>query len=82
MYPYSYGYDPGIGKFGLLTLSYTSDSSVNGYLEILFKANPSSSFVNFDMVTLDAVPVPPTLWLLGSGLAGLGLLRRKWGLKA
>lgn len=27
-------------------------------------------------------PIPGAVWLFGSGLAGLGLLRRKWGMKA
>ena len=27
------------------------------------------------------VPVPPTVLLMGSGLVGLALLRRKWSLK-
>jgi hypothetical protein len=36
-----------------------------------------------DNIKMDTtlVPVPPTVLLLGSGLLGLGLLRRKWSLK-
>lgn len=75
------GYDPGQSYFGMLTLSYTSgqsgqDGHIGSYLKILLKAGPDSGMVNFDKLTLDAVPVPPTVWLLGSGLLGLVGWRR------
>jgi hypothetical protein len=37
--------------------------------------------INFLTANVSTVPLPPSVLLLGSGLLGLGLLRRKWGLK-
>ncbi len=53
-----------------------------GYTSMTLTDNVGDDFAMGRMVSApsSAVPVPPTV-LLGSGLAGLGMLRRKWSLK-
>lgn len=69
-------YDPGKGYFGMLTLSYTSGQDYVGELLEIGLMGSGGHSLNFDMVTLDAVPVPPIVWLMGSGLLGLVGWRR------
>jgi hypothetical protein len=40
--------------------------------------NANADYASFSFVQGDATPIPPTVWLFGSGLAGLLVLKRKY----
>ncbi|MGO9176529.1 MAG: VPLPA-CTERM sorting domain-containing protein [Desulfobaccales bacterium] len=78
---YSYSSDPNgplaYGYTRLITLSYLSPQTLGSLagqpLEIILGDLTGQTW--FDEVSLDAVPIPAAVWLLGSGLLGMAVRR-------
>ncbi len=66
--------DSSLGFATGVHLDLDRDTSFSGPIVI-------AAFDNIHLTYDILVPLPATAWLLGSGLVGLGLLRRKWSLK-
>jgi len=65
------GIETGSFTFETILLS----SQFENLVSITF--SDSSAAVQLDNITVNAVPIPAAVWLFGSGLVGLGFLRRK-----
>jgi hypothetical protein len=63
--------------------SFSFDSQWGNLLSVNFNASPQVASIygtklNFDNIVVSNVPIPPALWLFGSGLLGLiGVARKK-----
>ncbi|GCA69029.1 hypothetical protein MiYa_00551 [Microcystis aeruginosa NIES-2519] len=67
---------PADGEFELVTVNYTSDSMVTPGQALEIRLVSSGVQANFDLITLNATPIPEPsaiLGLLGFGLLGIGL---------
>ena len=69
---------PDTGQWEHIEISFTAQDSIHLVLEEYRLSDWRIGNTYFDNITLSAVPVPPSAWLLASGLAGLAGLRRWW----
>jgi hypothetical protein len=84
-------FDPSNPTLGFFQLTNVSESYVNGLLSLngnliwqqdriwaqMFSADNSTIGLISETATASAVPVPSAVWLFGSALAGLGVVRRR-----
>ncbi len=69
-------------ELGTVTSTINFDASWTGISRVTYAAqqelgSEAGSYVYLDNISVNVVPIPPAVWLLGSALAGLGWLRRK-----
>jgi len=67
---------PDTGKWEHMEISFTAQGSIHLVLEEYWLSDWRIGNAYFDNITLSAVPVPPSVWLLVSGLAGVAGWRR------
>jgi hypothetical protein len=73
--PFAYDEETPVGQFA----GFSSDVDI--YLVTIAATDPLSDN-SYTVDTMRYIPLPPSLWLLGSGLAGLGLVRLRKRFKA
>ncbi len=67
---------PDTGKWEHMEISFTAQDNIHLVLEEYWLSDQTVGNAYFDNITLSAVPVPPSVWLLVSGLAGVAGWRR------
>lgn len=62
---------------GYNTYTIQSDSDISTFRRVLFGPNTDRRGWAYGQMSYTAVPVPAAVWLLGTGIAGLVLIRRR-----